>query len=148
MISFTRYIISPFVFAMILLGQSLRVPPSQTDLKTPGIFWVILDSPPGKAPVVLQWEFSVPPVIEVTTADITIAKAAESARKSLTCAARSAKPAVQRSVRYACILGACPINATRTTRIPGFPVARNLGDPTLIDWAASPITPGPLGSTI
>ena len=32
-------------------------------------------------------------------------------------------------------LGACPINATRTTRIPGFPVARNLGDPTLIDWA-------------
>lgn len=104
MMSFTRYIISPLIFAMILLGQSLRVPPSQTDLKTPGIFSVTLDSPPGKAPVALQWEFSVPPVIEVTTADITIGKAAESARKSLTCAARSAKPAAQRSVRYACIL--------------------------------------------
>jgi hypothetical protein len=104
MIYVNRSAISVLLSAGFLCGQSLQVSPSRTDLKAPGIFSVSLESPPGKTPVALQWEFSVPAVIEVTTADITIAKAAESARKSLTCAARSAKLAAQRSVRYACML--------------------------------------------
>jgi hypothetical protein len=97
----SRCVISAWISAVILYGQSLRVPPSQTDLKTPGVFSVTIDSPPGKAPVALQWELSVPPVIAISAADITIGKAAESARKSLSCAT---KPAIQRRTRYACIL--------------------------------------------
>ena len=84
--------ISVLISAAVLLGQSLSAPPSQTDAKTPGVFAVILASPPGKAPAALQWEFSVPAAVAIGTADITIGKAAESARKSLTCAPGHAKP--------------------------------------------------------
>lgn len=87
--------------AIILCGQSLRVPPSQTELKTPGVFSLNIESSPDKAPVALQWEFSVPPAIAITAADITIGKAAQSAGKSLACATR---PAVGRLSRYVCIL--------------------------------------------
>jgi hypothetical protein len=104
MTSLTRCVISVLISAVILFGQSLREPPSQTDLKTPGVFSVTIDSPPGKAPVALQWEFSVPPAISIGPADITIGKAAESARKFLTCATMATKPAKQRRMRYACIL--------------------------------------------
>lgn len=86
-----------------MFGQSLFVSPSRPDPKTPGVFSLTIDSPLSKAPVALQWELSVPPAIAITTADITIGKAAESARKSLTCAKRAA-PAKQREMRYACIL--------------------------------------------
>jgi hypothetical protein len=96
--------ISVLIFAAILFGQSLSAPPSHSDGKSPGIFSVILDSPPGKAPAALQWEFSVPAAIAIVPADITIGKAAQSAHKSLTCAARSSKPPVQRRLRYTCIL--------------------------------------------
>jgi hypothetical protein len=104
MTSLAKCVISVLLSAVILFGQSLRVPPSRTDLKTPGVFSVTIDSPPGKAPVALQWEFSVPPVIAIKTEDITIGKAAELAQKSLTCAAMATKPAMQRKMRYACIL--------------------------------------------
>jgi hypothetical protein len=106
-----RCLISVLPFAVSLFSQSLLVPPSRTDLKTPGVFSVTLDSPPGKAPVALQWEFSIPTVIVISIADITIGKAAESARKSLTCATRPSKPPRQRRMRVACILagGANPI---------------------------------------
>jgi hypothetical protein len=102
--TFLRCVISVLIFAVTLCGQSLLVPPSRTDLKTPGVFSVTIDSPPGKAPVALQWEFSIPPVIVISVADITVGKAAESARKSLTCATRPNKPAIQRRMRVACIL--------------------------------------------
>jgi hypothetical protein len=72
----SRCVISAWISAVVLCGQSLRVPPSQTDLKTPGVFSVTIDSPPDKAPVALQWEFSVPPVIAISAVDITIGKAA------------------------------------------------------------------------
>jgi hypothetical protein len=104
MASFTECVISGLISPLILFGQSLRVPPSTTDLKTPGLFSVTIDSPPGKAPVALQWEFSVPPVIAFTTADITIGTAAASAGKSLTCAKSATKPATERRVKYSCIL--------------------------------------------
>jgi hypothetical protein len=72
---------------------------------------VVIDSSQGKAPVALQWEFSVPPAIAIKVADITIGKAAESAQKSLICAMSAKKPAVPGGVRYACILagGQAPI---------------------------------------
>jgi hypothetical protein len=97
--------ISVLISAAVLLGQSLSVPPSRTDGKTPGILSVIIDSPPGKAPAALQWEFSVPAAVAIGTADITIGKAAQSAHKSLTCALRATHPATrQLRVKYACIL--------------------------------------------
>lgn len=89
------------VSAALVAGQSLHVAPSETNIKTPGSFSVIIDSPQGKAPVALQWEFSIPPAIEVKIADITIGKAAEAAKKSVTCAAKAPGEGV---TRYACIL--------------------------------------------
>src|ERR1700691_167344 len=102
--SFASCAISISISAAIVFGQSLHVPPSRTDLNTPGVFSVALDSPPSKAPVALQWEISDPPAIAIGTSDITIGKAAESAGKSLTCAPRTAKPPLQRRTAYACIL--------------------------------------------
>jgi hypothetical protein len=99
----TRFVISGVIPVILLSGQSLSVAPSQTDLKTSGVFSVSIDSPQGKAPAALQWEFSVPPAIAITPADIAIGKAAESVRKSLTCAKKET-PAKQRAVKYACIL--------------------------------------------
>jgi hypothetical protein len=61
----------------------------------------MLDSPPEKAPVGLQWEFSIPPAIAVDKADITIGRAGEAAKKSLTCAG---KAGAERIMRFACIL--------------------------------------------
>ena len=104
MTSFTAFVISVLISSSTLFGQSLRVPPSRTDAKTPGVFSINLDSPQGKAPVALQWEFSVPPAIVVSTGDITIGKGGESARKSLTCATKATTAAKQRATRYACIL--------------------------------------------
>jgi hypothetical protein len=96
-----KWLIAGTVSAAILSSQSLHVPPSSTGAKTPGSFSVMIDSPDGKAPVALQWEFSIPAAIAVETADITIGKVAESAKKSITCVAKSAK---EGAARYACIL--------------------------------------------
>jgi hypothetical protein len=104
-------LISASMAAVVACGQSLRVIPSQTDLKTPGVFSLSMDSPSGKAPAALQWEFSVPPVIAISVADITVGQAAESAHKLLTCAIKTNKSPVQRRTRLACILagGLAPI---------------------------------------
>jgi hypothetical protein len=100
----TKCALSGFFSAAILLGQSLRVPSSRTDFKTPGVFSVTIDSPRGKEPVGLQWEFSVPPAIAIRMADITIGKAAVSAGKSITCATSAYKPVMPGGMKYACIL--------------------------------------------
>jgi hypothetical protein len=92
------------ISATLLLGQSLRVPPSETGLDTPGTFSMVIDSPQNQAPLALQWDFSVPPVIVIRPADIVVGKAAESAGKSLTCAIRDAKGGASRRMRYTCIL--------------------------------------------
>lgn len=99
-----RCVTAALISAIILFGQSLSVPPTRTDLKTPGVFSLTIDSPQGKEPVALQWDFSVPPAIAIRTVDITIGKAAESARKSLTCAAQATKPTTRRRMRYTCVL--------------------------------------------
>ena len=112
-----RCLISVMIAAVTLFGQSLLVPPSRTGLKTPGVFSVAIDSPSGKAPVALQWEFWVPPVIVIRIADITAGKAAESAGKSLTCAIRRNKLPMERRIMIACIL------AGGTDPIPNGPIA-------------------------
>ena len=89
--------------AVALWGQSLRVPPSSTHRKSHGSFAVFLDSPQGQAPVALQWEFQIPPAVKISTADIAVGKAAESAGKSLACAVRTGRQAAG-GTRYACIL--------------------------------------------
>lgn len=91
-------------WAVIVSGQTIRVPASSTDHKTPGAFSVNLESPADKAPVALQWEFAVPPAIVIRTADITIGKAAQSAQKALTCAMSASKPDAPGAVKYTCIL--------------------------------------------
>src|SRR5579863_5720143 len=89
------------VFAAMLLGQSVSVAPSATDRNTPGSFTLTLDSPQGKAPVAIQWEFAIPAVLNVKVADLKAGKAAQAAGKSLTCASKTgAGP----GNRYACIL--------------------------------------------
>jgi hypothetical protein len=92
------------VSAVTLFAQSLREPAVRVDPKTPGVFSLSLDSPPGKAPVALQWEFSLPPVIAISREDITIGKAAESAGKYLQCTNMAVHPTAQRRLRYACVL--------------------------------------------
>jgi len=49
---FSMCVISPSILVVSVLGQSLSVPLSTTDLKTPGVFFVTIDSPKGKAPVI------------------------------------------------------------------------------------------------
>lgn len=92
------------VLSALLTAQTLRVPPSRTDRKTPALFTVLIDSAPGKPVVALQWEISVPPAVAIGKDDIAIGKAAESAGKLLTCAAKASKQSSKGEVRYACIL--------------------------------------------
>lgn len=89
------------LFAAFLAGQTLKVSVSETDRKKPGTFTVMLESPPGKPISALQWEFSVPPAIEVETTGIAAGKAASAAGKSVACAKKAGGNG---AVRYACIL--------------------------------------------
>ena len=76
-----------------------------------------LESPQGKAPLALQWEFTFPPQVVVDLADIVAGSAAESAEKALTCRGmEKTKGAGQGSV-YGCIL------AGGQKPIPNGPVA-------------------------
>jgi hypothetical protein len=104
MTSLPRLVAFMSVAAVLLDGQSLRVPPSIVDSKMQGQFSILLDSPPEKAPVALQWELSVPPAITIERTDMPIGKAAESSGKSLTCAVKPGKASSPGGSRYACIL--------------------------------------------
>lgn len=86
-----------------LCAQSLAVLPSETGPNKTGTFSVLLDTAADRAPLALQWDLSVPPVIAVRTEDITIGKAAQAAGKSLTCALNHSKK-TSRKIRYTCIL--------------------------------------------
>lgn len=87
----------------LLSAQALTVPPSETAQNTIGTFSLLLSTPVDRAPLALQWDLSLPPVIAVRTEDITIGKAAQAAGKSLTCALRHPKTASRR-INYTCIL--------------------------------------------
>jgi hypothetical protein len=94
-----------------LSGQSLAISRSSTDLKTPGMLVVTMSSPAGKAPVALQWDLWVPPVIATSPADVTIGPAAAASGKFLTCAAKPYDRARRHGLRCVCILagGEAPI---------------------------------------
>jgi len=104
MISLPRLPQCLLIAAVLLHSQYLRVPSSDSDRSTPGQFFIVLDSPPAKAPVALQWEMSVPPAIIIGQRDITIGKAAAIAGKSLTCAVKKNPADPRGAVRYVCIL--------------------------------------------
>ena len=98
----SRQLLSGLIGAAVLYGQSLQVPTSTTDGKTPGSFSMFMDSPEGKAPVALQWEMSVPPVVAIAASDVKTSQAAESVGKAVTCAAGANTTAG--GARYTCIL--------------------------------------------
>lgn len=85
-------------------AQTLSVPDSETHGETPGFFSLMLDSPSGKAPVALQWNFLAPSAIAMASSDIRLGSAAESAKKSIACAVDTKAPAPRGAVRLACIL--------------------------------------------
>ena len=102
MSSLPRVLMSIMAAVSAIYGQSLHVPPSTADRKSPGEFSMILESPAGKAPVAMQWELSVPPALAIEKDDISLGKAAETAKKSLTCAAT--KSQISGGTQYVCIL--------------------------------------------
>jgi hypothetical protein len=100
-----------------LCAQSLSMPPSTVTRGASGSLLLTLESPQGKAPVALQWEFTFPKNVVVDLADIAAGSSAGSAQKDLTCrAVESAKDGGQGSV-YRCIL------AGGQKPIPNGPVA-------------------------
>src|SRR5450759_5843021 len=70
-----------------LWAQSLSIPPSTVTRGASGSLLLRLESPQGKAPLALQWEFTFPPNVVVDLAAIVAGSAAESAKKAHTCQA-------------------------------------------------------------
>src|SRR5260370_23117859 len=98
-----RGVVLSLAFAS-LSAQSLLLPPSVVTRGASGSLLLTLQSPSGKAPLALQWEFSFPQYVVVDLEDIVAGSAAESAEKSLTCrAVEKTKDGGQGSV-YGCIL--------------------------------------------
>src|SRR6476661_2795455 len=87
-----------------LWAQALSIPPSLVTRGSSGSLLLILDSPAGKAPVALQWQFTFPPSVSVDPAEIVAGSAAESGQKSLTCRALGNAKDAAKSAVYACIL--------------------------------------------
>jgi hypothetical protein len=95
-----------FIFILASAGawaQTLLIPPSMVTRGGSGSLLLTLESPEGKAPLALQWEFTFPPNVAVDMADIVAGSAAESAQKTLTCRAVRTKEGSQGPV-YGCIL--------------------------------------------
>jgi hypothetical protein len=62
----------------------LRVEPGESGRE--GILVAELESPPGKEPLALQWEFSVPLTLQLDPRSASVGEAAGSAQKSVWCA--------------------------------------------------------------
>ena len=108
-----------FIFILASAGawaQTFLIPPSMVTRGGSGSLLLALESPAGKAPLALQWEFTFPPNVAVDVADIVAGSAAESAQKVLTCRAVKTKDGAQGSV-YGCIL------AGAQKPIPNGPIA-------------------------
>ena len=108
-----------------LWGQSVSLSTISSQDGSSGSILLKLDSPSGKAPVALQWNFSLPPCVTVEPSDLNAGSAAESADKTLTCAASNPKPPGGGTI-YRCILygGEKPIsNGTVATVL--YRVAKN-----------------------
>ena len=87
-----------------LWAQALSIPPSLVTRGSSGSLLLILDSPPGKAPVALQWQFTFPPNVSVDLADLIAGSAAESGQKALTCRGVGDAKEAAKSAVYGCIL--------------------------------------------
>jgi hypothetical protein len=94
-----------FVLALAsgLSAQSLSIPPSTVKRGASGTLLLILESPPGKAPVALQWEVTFPPGVAADLADIAAGSAAELAQKTIACRAAETKNA-RLGIHYRCLL--------------------------------------------
>ncbi len=95
-----------FIFVLASAGawaQTLLIPPSMVARGGSGSLLLTIESPEGKAPLALQWEFTFPTAVAVDLADIVAGSAAESAQKTLTCRVVRTKDQAQGSV-YGCIL--------------------------------------------
>jgi hypothetical protein len=84
-------------------AQSLLIPPSMVTRGGSGSLLLTLESPAGKAPLALQWEFAFPPNVVVDAEDIVAGSAAESAQKALICRPLKTKGGGQ-GLLYSCIL--------------------------------------------
>lgn len=88
-----------------LLAQTLQITPSTVARGAISSFLIRLDSPDQTSPVSLQWDLAVPKQILVNARDIVTGSSAESAEKSLACAAATE----DRNVSfYRCILAGGP----------------------------------------
>src|SRR5262249_1253975 len=67
-------------------AQSIGIRP-EGDSKRSASFLLGLNSPPGKEPLAVQWDLTIPAGITVNREDILAGRAAESAQKTLACAA-------------------------------------------------------------
>jgi hypothetical protein len=95
-----------FIFILASAGawaQTLLIPPSMVTRGGSGSLLLTLESPGGKAPLALQWEFTFPPNVAVDAADIVAGSAAESAQKALTCRPWKTKDGGQ-GLLFTCIL--------------------------------------------
>lgn len=95
-------ILAGAAFARALAGQELHVSASEARAGSPGSFLVTLDAPADKRPVALQLEVAIPAALTVRPQDITTGSAAESAKKSITCAGKAENS--RGAARYTCIL--------------------------------------------
>jgi hypothetical protein len=95
-----------FIFVLASAGawaQAFLIPPSIVTRGGSGALLLTLESPVGKAPLALQWEFTFPPNVAVDLTDIVAGSAAESAQKTLTCRPLKTKDSAQGSI-YGCVL--------------------------------------------
>src|SRR5260370_40850214 len=79
-----------FIFILASAGawaQTFLIPPSVGARGGSASLLLTLESPEGKAPLALQWEFTFPPNGVVGRADSAAGSAAESAQQGLTCRA-------------------------------------------------------------
>ena len=95
----------------------MLLPPSLVTRGSSGTLLLTLQSPSGRAPLALQWEFTFPQHVAVDLGDIVAGSAAESAEKSLTCRAFEKTKGSAPSSVYGCIL------AGGERPIPNGPVA-------------------------
>ena len=98
-------------------AQSLSISPSTITRGASGSLLLSLESPRGKAPLALQWEFTFPPNVVVDLADIAAGSAAVSGQKALTCRAVERTKDGGQGFGYACLL------AGGQKPIPNGPVA-------------------------
>jgi hypothetical protein len=91
-----------FLICLPVCGQTLRISPLTVRRGATGTLVLSLESPAGKEPVALQFEFLYPaPQLSVDDSGLVVAGAAQTAGKSVTCAGR---PEDAGTYVYRCIL--------------------------------------------